>query len=139
MIIGTGIDIIELSRIADMVGKFGDKFVRRICTPAELERMPANDQIPFIAKRWATKEAAAKALGTGFRDDITFQDMWTTHDALGRPILHLSPAIHTRLESKIPPNHNLRTHVTTSDTSNDAVAMVILEIIPQSANIPPLA
>ncbi|USO01620.1 MAG: holo-ACP synthase [Alphaproteobacteria bacterium] len=138
MIIGTGIDIIELSRIADMVGKFGDQFTKRICTLVEIERIPANDQIPFIAKRWATKEAAVKALGTGFREDVTFQDMWTTHDTLGRPILHLSPALHARLTQTIPSNYILRTHVSTSDTCNDAIAMVTLEIIRESINIPPL-
>ncbi len=138
MIIGTGIDIIELARIAEMIGKFGDKFAQRICTPLELDRMPANDQIPFIGKRWATKEAVVKAMGTGFRDNISFQDMWTTHDKFGCPTLHLSPKIIKLMEPKIPNTYHLRAHVSASDTTNDATAMVILEIISNSDNIPPI-
>lgn len=138
MIIGTGIDIIELARIAEMIGKYGDQFPKKICTSKELERMPANDQIPYVGKRWATKEAVVKALGTGFRDDISFQDIWTTHDKLGCPRLHLSSKLLKLLQPKIPTGYQLRTHVSTSDTSNDAIAMVILEIIPDSDSIPPL-
>jgi holo-[acyl-carrier protein] synthase len=74
MIIGVGVDIAELDRIARSHARFGEKFSARILTPAEMALVPAN-AIPFLASRFAAKEAAVKALGTGFSGGITFQDI----------------------------------------------------------------
>ena len=68
MIVGLGVDIVELERIARTFRRFGGKFAERILAPAELERLPG-EPAAFLASRFAVKEAAVKALGTGFRED----------------------------------------------------------------------
>ena len=86
MIVGVGVDIAELDRIAKSYARFGAKFSAKILNQSELDRVPAN-VIPFLASRFAAKEAAVKALGTGFRDGIQFHDLRIEHEEAGRPYL----------------------------------------------------
>ncbi|HKJ22483.1 MAG TPA: holo-ACP synthase [Gammaproteobacteria bacterium] len=88
MIHGIGTDIVRVARIQAVFQRFGDRFVRRILTDDELaEFARAGRPVHFLARRFAAKEAAAKALGTGFRDGLQFRHIGVVHDARGRPLL----------------------------------------------------
>ena len=122
MIIGVGVDIAELERIARSYSRFGDKFSSRILTPAEMALVPSG-AIPFLASRFAAKEAAVKALGTGFSGGITFQDIEVRSDALGKPLIFF----HNQAELRCRALGVRTAHITLSHSRENAVAMVILE------------
>ena len=122
MIIGVGVDIAELERIVRSYSRFGDKFSSRILTPAEMALVPSG-AIPFLASRFAAKEAAVKALGTGFSGGITFQDIEIRSDALGKPLLFF----HNQAELRCRALGVRTAHITLSHSRENAVAMVILE------------
>jgi holo-[acyl-carrier protein] synthase len=90
MIVGLGLDVVELSRIERTLGRFGEAFSRRILTPAERDWRGGRLTAPTLAGCFAAKEAAVKALGTGFSGGIGFQCLEILPDALGRPVLRLS-------------------------------------------------
>jgi len=86
-----GLDLVESKRIADVLKRHGDHFLQRVLT--EKERAIAatyKDPVPFVAGRWAAKEAILKLLGTGWRGPIAWTDMEIVPDALGRPVVSLS-------------------------------------------------
>ncbi|MCW9058926.1 MAG: holo-ACP synthase, partial [Gammaproteobacteria bacterium] len=86
MIHGIGTDIVQVSRIRDCLERFGERFARRILATAEWSRYErAAHPVHFLAKRFAAKEAAAKALGTGFRDGLGLRDFIIVSDVRGRP------------------------------------------------------
>ena len=88
MIFGIGTDIVSVSRIEEALARHGERFAERILAATELEEYRHSAKPPhFLAKRFAAKEAAAKALGTGFRDGMTMRDFVVTHDELGKPLL----------------------------------------------------
>lgn len=91
MIFGIGTDIVAVSRIQAGLARYGEKYARRILAPAELELFQAS-ALPahFLAKRFAAKEAAVKAMGTGFRDGITLGQIAVNNDLHGRPELIFS-------------------------------------------------
>jgi holo-[acyl-carrier protein] synthase len=122
MIIGVGVDIAELDRIARSHARFGEKFGARILTPAEMALVPAN-AIPFLASRFAAKEAAVKALGTGFSGGITFQDIEIRSDALGKPMIFF----HNQAQLRCRTLQVKAAHLSLSHSRENAVAMVILE------------
>jgi holo-[acyl-carrier protein] synthase len=122
MIVGLGIDIAELGRIAEAHARHGLKFAERILTPAELSSLPANTT-PFLASRFAAKEAAVKALGTGFRDGISFQDIEVRSDELGKP----SILFHNKAEERCRTLNVRHAHLSLSHSRENAVAVVILE------------
>jgi len=89
VIFGIGTDIVEIGRMERALGRHGPRFATRILGPAEWDAFErAGTPATFLAKRFAAKEAAAKALGTGFRDGITLPQITVGHDPLGRPLLH---------------------------------------------------
>src|SRR5262245_58786037 len=90
MIIGIGIDVIQNERLRDSLERFGDRFVNRIYTEAEKEycKNSANPAIHYAA-RWAAKEAAFKALGTGWAAGVKWKDVEVERLASGKPELHL--------------------------------------------------
>jgi len=124
MIVGLGSDIVEVERIEDALQRLGEKFARRILNDEEWAIWSDMSQKPhYLAKRFAVKEAAAKALGTGFRNGLTMQDIGTVNDELGKPVLVLSGVAEQRMEdlgARVA-------HVTISDEKHYAVATVILE------------
>ncbi|MFO8156348.1 MAG: holo-ACP synthase [Thiohalospira sp.] len=85
MILGIGTDLVEIQRIRGAWERHGERLADRVLGPVERERLPAGDPSAWLAKRFATKEAVAKALGTGFRDGLRLADIQTRHDAKGRP------------------------------------------------------
>ncbi len=91
MIYGIGTDIVQVSRVESSLARFGERFARRVLAPSEWERYAQSARpAHFLAKRFAAKEAAAKAFGTGFRDGLRLRDIVVTNDALGRPGLAFS-------------------------------------------------
>lgn len=89
MILGLGLDVAEIPRIRDSLARFGERFVRRVLTEAEAAGMPANDPAPYVAARFAAKEAAAKALGTGFAQGVTQASIEVVNLPSGAPQLRL--------------------------------------------------
>ena len=90
-IVGHGIDLIECDRIAKVMENHGRRFLDRVLTPAEQKRAKAfKDPIPFIAGRWAAKEAVLKMIGTGWRGQIAWTDMEILPDELGQPLVTLT-------------------------------------------------
>lgn len=96
MIIGVGTDIVRIERIAHVVSKFNEKFLTRILSNDEIIQYtnnPAEKQIPFLAKRFAAKEAIAKALGTGIGPYLTFKDIVIYNNHLGAPFVTINREI----------------------------------------------
>jgi len=124
MIFGIGTDIVEVSRIEDSLARFGNAFAERILNEMEWQSyMQSNTPSRFLAKRFAAKEAFAKALGTGLRGPATFQNIGVTHDDLGKPVLDIAGELQTLLDSK-----GIRfMHLSVSDEKNLAAAFVVLE------------
>lgn len=124
MIYGIGTDIVCVSRLEQSLARFGEKFARRLLTPAELADFrrtlkPAH----FLARRFAAKEAAAKAMGTGFSGGLRLRHIGVTHDAGGRPTLVFEPPAAAWLEAR-----GIRAaHVSIADERDHAVAVVALE------------
>jgi holo-[acyl-carrier protein] synthase len=124
MIFGIGTDIVEVSRIEDSLARFGDAFAQRILTEQEwLSFQRSKTQARFLAKRFAAKEAFAKALGTGLREPATFQNIGVTHDDLGKPVLDLAPVLQAFLDKK----GIVQQHLSVSDEKALAAAFVVLE------------
>lgn len=122
MIIGLGIDIVDLERIARLHARFGTRFLARILAPVELANRPAR-LIPWLGSRFAAKEAAAKALGTGFSQGITPTMIATVNDDLGKPSLILRG----QAELRACALGVGRIHLSLSHERLCAVAVVILE------------
>lgn len=124
MIVGLGVDIVEIERMGRLHERFGQRLAGRLLSAGEHEQYARTaDPVRLLAKRFATKEAAAKALGTGLGQGIRFPDLETTHWDSGLPELRLhghARAIAERIGAS-------RTHVSVSDERASVVAVVILE------------
>ncbi|PRQ61125.1 holo-ACP synthase [Vibrio sp. V01_P9A10T6] len=123
-IIGLGTDIAEIERIEKALSRSGDAFAERVLTQDELTVFYSlKKKGRYLAKRFAAKEAASKALGTGIAHGVSFQDFTVTNDANGKPVLTLSGKA-KQLAATANVNH---IHLTISDERHYAVATVILE------------
>jgi len=90
-ILGHGLDLVDCTRVAKVFENHGDRFLDRILSPAEQERAKGyKDPVPFIAGRFAAKEAILKMIGTGWRGGIAWTDMEVLPDSLGRPVVTLT-------------------------------------------------
>ncbi|MBY5993482.1 holo-ACP synthase [Ferrimonas balearica] len=124
MIIGLGTDIVEIGRIEAQYSRLGRRFAERILTPAEREELAAsNHPVRLLAKRFAVKEAAAKALGTGIGRGVSFQHIELQHSEWGAPLLVLSGGARDRFE-QLGGTHS---HISLSDEQHYATATVVLE------------
>ncbi|KHT38171.1 holo-ACP synthase [Vibrio sinaloensis] len=123
-IVGLGTDIAEIERVEKALARSGEPFARRILTDTEFERFKSlKQQGRFLAKRFAAKEAASKALGTGIAMGVTFHDFNVTNDQHGAPILTLSDKAAELAKAK-----GVRhIHLSISDERHYAVATVIFE------------
>jgi len=123
-IFGIGVDIVEMARVRELFEKFPERFPSRILTETELEELEQQSEpVLFLAKRFAAKEAAAKALGTGFSKGVSFQDFEIQHERSGRPKLLVSGvASQFILKSRVQ-----KLHLSISDEKRYAIANVILE------------
>lgn len=124
MIIGLGTDIAEIERIEKVFGRSGEALAKRILTADELAVFSEHKQpARFLAKRFAAKEAAVKALGTGIAQGVSFQHFTVTHDALGKPLL-----VVTGVAQQLAEQRGIRHwHLSISDEKHYAMATVIAE------------
>lgn len=132
MIIGLGLDLCDIRRIERMLEIYGDRFPRRCFT--ETERAKADRRkarAATYAKRFAAKEACAKALGTGLGQGVSWRDMGVVNDKFGRPSLVLTGGAAARLASVTPDGYNARVHVTMTDEYPLAQAQVMIEATPK--------
>jgi holo-[acyl-carrier protein] synthase len=134
MILGLGSDLVDVRRIARAVERHGERFLMRIFT--EVERTTAERRarrMETYAKRFAAKEACAKALGTGFRAGVFFRDMGVVNLASGRPTMALTGGAQARLAAITPKGYAARIDVTITDEGPMAQALVIISAEPLSA------
>ena len=123
MIIGIGIDIVDIARINTLLQRHGMRFLKRICSPEEIDYcMKRHDSPSCIAGRFAVKEAAFKALSAGRSSGISFQDI-SVDIAHGAPLLRLTGKAHELSRLKGAGQY----HVSISHDKGCAVAVVILE------------
>ena len=124
MIAGTGLDIVEINRIQVIFDQHGVKFAERILSDSELqEYRESNYPVRFLAKRFAAKEAVAKALGTGFSSGIAMKMIAVGHDESGRPLIELSQAAKNRADEL----GVVASWLSISDEKHYATAFVVLE------------
>lgn len=123
-VLGLGIDIVEMARIEAVVKRCGDRLARRVLSTAEWELYRQHHQPErFLAKRFAVKEAAAKAFGTGIRNGLAFNQFEVFNDGLGKPNIRL----HDRAAELAKAMGVTAIHVSLADERRYACATVIIE------------
>ena len=124
MIYGIGTDLVEPSRIARLLEKYGERFARRLLTGEEWpEYIKSGQPAMFLAKCFVAKEALSKAIGTGMRYPVSLSHIGITHDHLGKPYFAFHPALSALVKKEGITSH----HLSISDELNLACAFVILE------------
>ena len=131
MILGLGSDLSDIRRIQESLDRFGDRFKQRVFT--ELERTRSDrkvDAAASYAKRFAAKEACAKALGTGMRRGVFWRDMGVVNMRAGQPTMALTGGALARLQEMTPPGMRAVIHLSLTDDHPYAQAFVIIEALP---------
>lgn len=124
MIVGLGIDVVEIARMRTLHARYGPRLARRILGPDEWSAYEAStDPARLLAKRFAVKEAAGKALGTGIGRAAAFRDVVTRHEPGGAPVLVLGGGARARAERLGVRGQ----HLSIADERGTAVAVVVLE------------
>lgn len=133
MIIGIGSDVMDIRRIEKTIAKHGDRFLERIFTAAErakAERRTERIRAATYAKRFAAKEAASKALGTGFRAGVFWRDLGVVNLPSGQPTLRMTGGAAARLAAITPSGHRADVALTMTDEFPYAQAVVIITAVP---------
>jgi holo-[acyl-carrier protein] synthase len=136
MILGIGNDLIDIRRIEKTIARFGDRFIQRIYTEveqskAERRRGAGNSYAATLAKRYAAKEAASKALGTGFRDGIYWRDLGVVNLPSGKPTVVMTGGAAARLAAMTPDGMRAQVDLTITDEYPIAEALVIISAVPK--------
>ena len=132
MILGIGSDLSDIRRIDETLKRFGDRFTHRIYTELERARSERKaDRAASYAKRFAAKEACAKALGTGMRRGVFWRDMGVINLRSGQPTMALTGGAQARLAAMTPPGHRAAIHLSLTDDHPYAQAFVIIEALPE--------
>jgi holo-[acyl-carrier protein] synthase len=132
MILGVGSDLIDVRRIEHTIARYGMRFLERIYTPAERAKADARARrVETYAKRFAAKEACAKALGTGLRAGVFWRDMDVVNLPSGRPTMRLTGGALARLEKITPAGYEARIDLTISDEGPLAQALVVISAVPR--------
>lgn len=127
MIIGLGSDLIDIRRIARTIDRFGERFLARVFTETEREKSERrSNRIESYAKRFAAKEACAKALGTGFRRGVYWRDMGVVNMASGKPTMALTGGAKKRLMDIVPEGKEAMIEVSLTDEPPMAQAIVVI-------------
>jgi holo-[acyl-carrier protein] synthase len=130
MILGIGNDIIDIRRIEKAIERYGDRFLRRVFTDAERRKSDGRAQrAASYAKRFAAKEACAKALGTGLRKGVFWRDMGVANLRSGQPTMVLTGGAAEQLQRITPPGCQARVNVTLTDDFPMAQAIVIISSV----------
>ncbi|MBA5725231.1 holo-ACP synthase [Bombella favorum] len=135
MILGIGVDLCSIERIERALSRHGDAFLERVFTQEErayVQSLRGVARAGACAKRWAAKEACAKALGTGFAQGVQLQDISVGRDALGAPVLSLSGVAADLLEKRLPVGHKAVLLLSMSDEPPMAMAQVLIQAVAQS-------
>ena len=128
MILGIGSDLCDISRIERVLARFGERFTHRVFTEGERvkgDRRAA--RAASYARRFAAKEACAKALGTGMNLGVFWRDMEVVNLPGGRPTMRLTGGALARLRAMTPPGHEAVVHVSLTDDPPVAQAFVVIE------------
>src|SRR5689334_16378177 len=137
MIIGLGSDIVDVRRIADVIERHGERFIGRIFTATERAKAERRaNAVETYAKRFAAKEATAKALGTGLKRGVFWRDMGVANLPSGQPTMKLTGGALRRLAEMTPPGYTPHIHVSLTDDYPLAVSFVIIsaELNPTSTS-----
>ncbi len=130
MILGLGNDIIDIRRVEKTIERYGERFLLRVFTDVERRKSDARAlRAASYAKRFAAKEACAKALGTGFRHGVFWRDMGVVNLPSGRPTLKLTGGAARVLEQLTPEGHEVRIDLTITDDFPTAQAIVIISAL----------
>ena len=131
MILGLGSDITDVRRIAKVMERHGERFLSRIFTDTERARAERRAKsVATYAKRFAAKEACAKALGTGIRHGVWWRDMGVVNMPSGRPTMLLTGGARKRLDALTPKGHQAQIDITITDEGPMAVAFVVISAVP---------
>jgi holo-[acyl-carrier protein] synthase len=132
VIIGIGTDLVDIRRIERVIERHGDRFLQRIFTATEraLAERRAN-RVETYAKRFAAKEACAKALGTGFRAGVFFRDLGVVNLPSGKPTMRLTGAAFGRLKAIIPSGFEAQIDLAITDEYPMAQAFVVISAMPE--------
>lgn len=124
MIVGVGVDIVDMSRIERLLGEYGEQFARRILATVEQPAFEASTRpVWFLANRFAAKEALSKALGTGLRYPVTLHAVSVSSDSLGKPAFDFHGSLPDYLASRGVVRH----HLSLTHEKAMACAVVVLE------------
>lgn len=133
MIIGTGSDLLDITRMEKTLARFGDRFIARCFTDEEKRkaesRRGGGTHVATYAKRFAAKEACSKALGTGFSHGVYMKDIGVVNDYAGKPTLELTGGALKRLQEMTPAGKKVVIHLTLTDEPPIAKAFVIIEAV----------
>jgi holo-[acyl-carrier protein] synthase len=131
MIVGIGSDLCNISRVEKTLERYGDRFIQRCFTQVEQRKSEGRAQrAASYAKRFAAKEACAKALGTGFSQGVFWHDMGVVNLPSGKPTMKLTGGAAERLAELVPPGHEAVIHLSITDEHPMAMAYVIIEAAP---------
>lgn len=131
MIIGIGSDLIDIRRVEKSIERFGTRFTERCFTDIEQAKSEGRkNKAASYAKRFAAKEACAKALGTGLAQGVFWRDMGVINLPSGKPTMQLTGGAARRLAAMLPENHRAAIHLTITDDFPLAQAFVIIEALP---------
>lgn len=131
MILGIGSDLIDIRRVERVLERHGERFLARIFTDTERARAERRrDRVATYAKRYAAKEACAKALGTGIRSGVFWRDMGVVNLRSGRPTMQLTGGALRRLEAITPPGHTTQIDLSITDEWPVAQAFVVISALP---------
>ena len=130
MIVGTGLDMIDIRRIEKTIDRFGDRFINRVFSDVEKAKAASRRRsADTFAKRFAAKEACAKALGTGIYRGVIWRDLKVENLPGGRPVMVLAGNALERLNALMPPGYRPNIHLTLTDDYPWAQAFVIIEAV----------
>ena len=132
MIIGLGNDVVDIRRIERTLARHGDRFIDRVFTPAERRKAESRTETiraATYAKRFAAKEAASKALGTGFRKGVFWRDLGVVNLSTGQPSLRLTGGAAKRLDEITPAGFGAQVSLTMTDEYPYASAVVIISAV----------
>ncbi|MBS3960751.1 MAG: holo-ACP synthase [Sandarakinorhabdus sp.] len=138
MILGLGNDLCNIERIERSIARYGQRFIDRIFTEEEQAKASRRQltRAATFAKRFAAKEACAKALGTGIRQGVFFRDMGVVNLPSGKPALSLTGGAAIRLAAMTPAGHKAEIHLTITDDHPWAQAVVLITASPEIASPP---
>ncbi len=136
MILGIGSDLSDIRRVEATLARFGARFKHRVFTEIERNRSERKaDQAASYAKRFAAKEACAKALGTGMRRGVFWRDMGVVNMRTGQPTMSLTNGALSRLQAITPGGFHAVIHLSLTDDHPYAQAFVVIEAVPDDAGL----